>query len=606
MKRQNLGELNEPFVERTRRLFEELELAIRWDRPAILLAVYRSFFVVLEAENLLTLWLTELGQKTERYIVTPENADIPLHLSQRSPEERATTVFFIEDLSKGREESLRALNIRREYFVEYGLRAVFWLNEEEARQLALAAPDFWRFRHRVVEFPEVPAPERALQLIQSEIWAKADLERAQDTDAKIALREKLLAELPEDESTLAARGDLLLSLGELYAARYDAPSLERAEKCLDEAKSLFDRIGNAQKRGQALLSLARVRRYLGQLDEALRAIQEVVELYRGLASADPQAFLPDLTASLNNLGNILSQLGRYEEALHAAEEAVNIWRKLASETPQTFLPDLAGSLNNLGNMLSALGRREEALQAIREAVEIYRTLAQVDPQAFRLYLAASLYNLGRALAELGRPEEALQATQEAVEVYRVLARETPQALRPDLAASLNNLSVMLSTLGRREEAVQAAQEAVEIYRALAQANPQAFLPDLAKSLNNLGGRLSEVARQEQAFRFIQEAVEVYRRLAEFYPQAFLPDLARSLHTQGSVLRELGRDAEATAALAEALRLILPFLRAWPAAFAAPARTWLHDYLQACENAGQPPDPAVVEPLSEALQRLEAA
>ena len=64
---------------------------------------------------------------------------------------------------------------------------------------------------------------------------------------------------------------------------------------------------------------------------------------------------------LNNLSVALSALGRREEALQAAQEAVDVYRKLAEANPQAFLPDLAMSLNNLGNRLSALGRREEAL-----------------------------------------------------------------------------------------------------------------------------------------------------------------------------------------------------------------------------------------------------
>ena len=51
---------------------------------------------------------------------------------------------------------------------------------------------------------------------------------------------------------------------------------------------------------------------------------------------------------LNNLGNRLSDLGRREDALAAAQEAVDLYRQLAADRPDAFLPDLAMSLNNLG------------------------------------------------------------------------------------------------------------------------------------------------------------------------------------------------------------------------------------------------------------------
>ena len=76
---------------------------------------------------------------------------------------------------------------------------------------------------------------------------------------------------------------------------------------------------------------------------------------------------------------MLSNLGRREDALAASQEAVDIRRRLAQSRPDAFLPDLASSLNNLGGDLSNLGRREDALAASQEAVEIYRRIAHEDP-----------------------------------------------------------------------------------------------------------------------------------------------------------------------------------------------------------------------------------
>ena len=240
--------------------------------------------------------------------------------------------------------------------------------------------------------------------------------------------------------------------------------------------------------------------------------------------------------SLNNLGGRLSELGRREDALAAAQEATDIYRRLAAARPDAFLPVLAGSLNNLGAFLSELGRREDALAAAQEATDIYRRLAAARPDAFLPDLAMSLNNLGAFLSELGRREDALAAAQEATDIYRRLAAARPDAFLPDLAMSLNNLGASLSELGRREDALAAAQEATDIYRRLAAARPDAFLPDLAGSLNNLGAFLSDLGRREDALAAAQEATDIYRRLAAARPDAFLPDLAGSLNNLGSILK----------------------------------------------------------------------
>ena len=110
---------------------------------------------------------------------------------------------------------------------------------------------------------------------------------------------------------------------------------------------------------------------------------------------------------LNNQSLRLSDLGRREEALAAIEEAVSIYRQLAEARPDAFLPDFAMARHNQSLRLSDLGRREEALAAIEEAVSIYRQLAKARPDVFLLpHLVPSLGNLADALAMLNREEEA--------------------------------------------------------------------------------------------------------------------------------------------------------------------------------------------------------
>jgi hypothetical protein len=60
---------------------------------------------------------------------------------------------------------------------------------------------------------------------------------------------------------------------------------------------------------------------------------------------------------------------------------------LAEARPDAFLPNLASSLNNLSVDLGDLGRREEGLTAITEAVGVYRRLAEARPDAHQAELS---------------------------------------------------------------------------------------------------------------------------------------------------------------------------------------------------------------------------
>jgi tetratricopeptide (TPR) repeat protein len=309
---------------------------------------------------------------------------------------------------------------------------------------------------------------------------------------------------------------------------------------------------SAQDRAASLNGLAIAYRKVGQREAALQAAQEAVDLYRELATQQPDAFRPYLAMSLNNLANMLSDLGQCEAALRVAQESVDIRRELAAHRADAVRPDLAISLNNLAKMLSGLGQRATALQAAQEAANLYRELAADRPDAFRPYLAISLNNLANMLRDLGQREAALQAAQEAADLHREFAAQRPDAFRPDLAMSLNNLAQMLSDLGQRERALQAAQEAVDLYREFAAKRPDAFRPDLAISLNNLANRLSDLGQREPALRVAQESVDLYRELAARRRDAFRPDLAMSLNNLANRLSDLGQREAALQAAQESV------------------------------------------------------
>ena len=345
---------------------------------------------------------------------------------------------------------------------------------------------------------------------------------------------------------------------------------------------------------------------VGERGEALGVAREAVELYRALAEASPQAYMPDLAMSLNNLANRLSAVGERGEALVVAREAVRLRRVLAEASPQAYTPDLAGSLNNLAIRLSEVGERGEALVVAREAVDAYQVLAEASPQAYTPDLAASLSNLANCLSSMGDRDRALVVAREAVRLRRVLVEASPQAYRPDLARSLNNLANHLSEVGERGEALVVAREAVELYRGLAEASPQAYTPNLAATLNNLANRLSAVGERNEALEAAREAVELYRALAEDSPQAYTPDLAISLNNLANYLSEVGKLNEALETFVEGFDGFSPAVRA---RLLVARATWRDDggeagdVVAAAREADSTDDPVLLGPVRRMIARV---
>jgi hypothetical protein len=268
---------------------------------------------------------------------------------------------------------------------------------------------------------------------------------------------------------------------------------------------------------------------MGQRKAALASIEEAARISRELAKLNSDAFLPVLAISLHNLSNRQSDMGQREAALASIEEAARIRRELAKLNSDAFLPGLADSLNNLSIQQGAMGQRKAALASIEEAARISRELAKLNSDAFLPVLATSLHNLSNRQSDMGQREAALASIEEAARIRRELAKLNCHAFLPGLADSLNNLSIRQGDMGQREAALASIEEAARIHRRLAKTNPDAFLPGLAYSLHNLSNRQSDMGQREAALASSEEAVRIHRRLAKTNPDAFLPVLATSLH-----------------------------------------------------------------------------
>jgi len=424
----------EAFEARIDLLAGELELALKWDRPSILLAIYASEFVRMEAQQALAKRLQEFGAKVNVYTVSgEEDADIPRALAQHP--DREESVFFVSGLrwggGKDGRNAYRALNLRREYFVEYRIRAVFWLTESEAARLPHAAPDFWAFRHRAVEFVEAPRPEQIAPVARVLAWTDwADRTLAQDIEAKIALREGLLRDLPESDETLAARADLIYTLGTLYHAKREH---DKALKHFNQALAIFKRLGDTERQSWSWNGLGNVYRAQGRYEEAEAAYRRAIDLaddatpYNGLGNvyraqgrydAAEVAYRrateidPEYPTPWNGLGNLYYQQGRYEEAESAYKLAIDRdpnnaypWNGLGNiytdqeryeEAKVTYHkainhdPDYAQPWNNLGIVHRIQKHYKKARDTFRQAIKL-------DPKYTTAYssLAAVLHKLGQ-------------------------------------------------------------------------------------------------------------------------------------------------------------------------------------------------------------------
>jgi len=431
-------------------LFRELELAIRWQRPSILLAIFNSDHIHNEVESILKNRLLTVGQDVHSFkIEDDENSDIPAYLTNLTLIDKK--VIFVEGfkLGGGQEnaQAYRALNTGRDYFINRQVRVVFWLSVEEANDLARYAPEFWGYRHRVVEFLEHMDPGLSPLRSLGSIWQGIGeyTNATDDIDNRIALRDSLLAQLPEINESTSVRADLLISLGVLHWRKGD---IGKAIELSQTALQLAAKTENKWFEAFCFNSMALIQANSGQVSEAIEALKQASSL------------APDQIFPWNNLGNLFNELDRVDEAIDAFQTAMQ------------SNPNDPMSLTGMGNVYLKLGRTEDAFSNFQQAIQfapnfahpwngignIYASHDQIDSAiaAFQKaidldhHLALPWISLGSIFEKLDRLDEATYAFQKAFE------------LDPANAIVWNEQGKIYLNTGCIDEAVCAFQKSIEL------------------------------------------------------------------------------------------------------------------------------------------------
>ncbi len=154
--------------------------------------------------------------------------------------------------------------------------------------------------------------------------------------------------------------------------------------------------------------------------------------------ASPEAFLPDVATTLNNLGILHSDQNAFGLALAEHEEALQIRRSLAAKNPEAFLPRVATTLNNLAVLHYAQNAFGPALAVYEEALQLFRSLAAASPEAFLPYVAGTLLNLSiYYLQDVPDRTKSVAYAEEARSILVPLCAKMPHLQqRLDLAAQL--------------------------------------------------------------------------------------------------------------------------------------------------------------------------
>ncbi len=401
-------------------MLDELRMAVRWQRPSILVSTCQSDLVMTLAQLDLQNRLLKHRLDVIQVVINPKNFDILPDLAH-SPR-REESVFFVSGLDHGGGvdgmNAYRALNMRRELLVDFQVRAVFWLSEKEANDLPSNALDFWAFRHHTLELSGKITPRKVLSVtrkLNPESWQAEALLR--ESPAGINLRQDLLNEIPEWKEAPVIRAELLMSLAGLNWA---AGTLSLARDQVKQSLQIARDQSLASLQARSWNGLGLVLESLNHPDQALESFQRSLKLDPALASAwenlglhyrrsnEPEKAVgaslkaleldPHLLNSWLNLAVIHANQGKLDLALQACRKALRMKPKNES------------ALRLEGSLLLQKRQHSAALQAFQKANRVNHLNADTWSQLAQLYKEMGLINQAmRAFYKVARldPKSAL-------------------------------------------------------------------------------------------------------------------------------------------------------------------------------------------------------
>ena len=125
---------------------------------------------------------------------------------------------------------------------------------------------------------------------------------------------------------------------------------------------------------------------MGQREPRCASITEAVTHYRKLAAANPDAFLPDLAASLNNPAAMQARWGRRSRGFVHRRGGDDPAEAGGGESGR--LPARSGDVvEQSSEQAERESGRRSRMASIAEAVTHYRKLAAANPDAFLPNLA---------------------------------------------------------------------------------------------------------------------------------------------------------------------------------------------------------------------------
>ncbi len=275
--------------------------------------------------------------------------------------------------------------------------------------------------------------------------------------------------------------DCLSHLGGIYKS---VGSYDRAIEYLEEALEIDKRLGMDDKAAIRLSNIGDVYDSQGQYDKAIEYLEDVLRINKKLGME------ADAAIRLISIGRILETQGKYGRAIEYFEKALNIDRKLEQDDKISI------GLANIGNIFKSGKQYDTAIKYYENALDIDKKLGQGDK------VVLQLANIGGVYETQGKYVKAWKYYEEALDTAETVNQDN------NIAIGLANIGNIFKYWGQHEVTIKYYEKALAINKKLGHEDKVAI------RLNYIGGVYKSTGQYDDALKYYKEALEINRKLGK--------------------------------------------------------------------------------------------
>ena len=275
--------------------------------------------------------------------------------------------------------------------------------------------------------------------------------------------------------------DCLSHLGGIYKS---VGSYDRAIEYLEEALEIDKRLGMDDKAAIRLSNIGDVYDSQGQYDKAIEYLEDVLRINKKLGME------ADAAIRLNSIGRVLETQGKYGRAIEYFEKALNIDRKLEQDDKISI------GLANIGNIFKSGKQYDTAIKYYENALDIDKKLGQGDK------VVLQLANIGGVYETQGKYVKAWKYYEEALDTAETVNQDN------NIAIGLANIGNIFKYWGQHEVTIKYYEKALAINKKLGHEDKVAI------RLNYIGGVYKSTGQYDDALKYYKEALEINRKLGK--------------------------------------------------------------------------------------------